>query len=125
MDVLREDADRLFRVESMKMELHVDAEKTQDGPNRRGGTTVQVLPRIGVESALTDRVPLMRPRRRRIRRRAVQAIMFSLFRSAAALNGIVLLVVVSFLVGKPELPKQVFCHTDHPIPMQDEVPQDT
>jgi phosphate transport system permease protein len=51
-------------------------------------------------SAGVERMPVLRPRPRRIRGRIVQGIMFGVFRAAAALNAVALLVVVSFLVAK-------------------------
>ena len=52
------------------------------------------------ESAVAKGIPVLSRRPRRMRRRVVQGIMFNLFRAAAALNGVVLFVVVSFLVGR-------------------------
>jgi phosphate transport system permease protein len=52
------------------------------------------------EARTAERIPSLPRRPRRVRRRVVQGIMFGLFRSAAALNGIALFVVVYFLVAR-------------------------
>ena len=78
----------------------MEASKAQAAADRPGDTSVSVSAVRGAGSAAVDRIPGLRPRPRKIRRRIVQGIMFGLFRGAAALNAVVLLVVVSFLVAK-------------------------
>ncbi len=76
----------------------MEAPKIQIVRDRVSDTPVTPPPAGRQDAALVENMPGLHPRPRRIRRRVVQGIMFGLFRSAATLNGIVLLVVVSFLV---------------------------